>query len=151
MDNPCYLVDTPRSEKRRSALTAGHISDEVSKNITREDPSAQRSSGSRSVDVSSHSGIRKSIPGNQISKSKPPTYPKLKIKFPSVRPIGIQLVEPQNKLSFEVDDNLEVLCNDSGMRGCWFRCKVLRVSQKRLKVQYDDIQDGDGPEKLEVP
>ncbi|KAH0713905.1 hypothetical protein KY289_009864 [Solanum tuberosum] len=143
------ISDTPRSEKRRSALMAGHKSDEVSKNITREDPSAQGSSGSRSVDESSHSGIRKSIPGNQIAKSKPPTYPKLKIKFPSVRPAGIQLVEPQNKLSFEVDDNLEVLCNDSGMRGCWFRCKVLQVSQKRLKVQYDDIQDCDGPEKLE--
>uniref|UniRef100_A0A0V0ITR6 Putative ovule protein n=1 Tax=Solanum chacoense TaxID=4108 RepID=A0A0V0ITR6_SOLCH len=52
-------------------------------------------------------------------------------------------------LSFEVGDNLEVLCHDSGMRGCWFRCKVLQVSQKRLKVQYDDIQDYDGPEKLE--
>ncbi|WMV53851.1 hypothetical protein MTR67_047236 [Solanum verrucosum] len=143
------ISDTPRSEKRRSALMAGHISDEVSKNITREDPSAQGYSGSRSVDESSHSGIRKSIPGNQIAKSKPPTCPKLKIKFPSVRPAGIQLVEPQNKLSFEIDDNLEVLCNDSGMRGCWFRCKVLQVLQKRLKVQYDDIQDCDGPEKLE--
>ncbi|KAM3328129.1 hypothetical protein P3S68_033591 [Capsicum galapagoense] len=35
------------------------------------------------------------------------------------------------------------------MRGCWFRCKILRVSEKHLKVQYDDILDCDGPEKLE--
>ncbi|XP_055832335.1 uncharacterized protein LOC129901224 isoform X2 [Solanum dulcamara] len=133
------IPDTPRSEKRRSALMAGHISDEVSKHITRQDPSMQGPSGSISVDESSHSGIRNSIPGNQISKSKPLTYPK----------VGIQLVEPQNKLSFEVDNNLEVLCHDSGMKGCWFRCKVLRVSQKHLKVQYDGIQDCDGPEKLE--
>ncbi|KAG5574392.1 hypothetical protein H5410_054526 [Solanum commersonii] len=64
-------------------------------------------------------------------------------------PVGIQLVEPQYKLSIEVGDNLEVLCQDSGLRGCWFRCKVLEVSQKRMKVQYDDIQDCDAPEKLE--
>ncbi|PHT99543.1 hypothetical protein BC332_29331 [Capsicum chinense] len=31
----------------------------------------------------------------------------------------------------------------------WFRCKILRVSEKRLKVQYDDILDCDDPEKLE--
>ncbi|KAM3328138.1 hypothetical protein P3S68_033600 [Capsicum galapagoense] len=87
--------------------------------------------------------------GKQIATAKLPNYPKLKVKFPSSGPAGIQLVESQHKLSFEAGDNIEVLCQDSGMRGCWFRCKILRVSEKRLKVQYDDILDCDGPEKLE--
>ncbi|CAN4126986.1 unnamed protein product [Withania somnifera] len=86
--------------------------------------------------------------GKQIATTKLPNYLKLKI-IPSSGPVGIQLVEPQHKLSFEIGDNIEVLCQDSGMRGCWFRCKVLQVSQNRLKVQYDDIKDCDGPEKLE--
>ncbi|PHT99564.1 hypothetical protein BC332_29352 [Capsicum chinense] len=75
--------------------------------------------------------------------------PEFKVKFPSSGPAGIQLVESQHKLSFEAGDKIEVLCQDSGMRGCWFRCKILRVSEKHLKVQYDDILDCDGPEKLE--
>ncbi|PHT30922.1 hypothetical protein CQW23_27259 [Capsicum baccatum] len=85
----------------------------------------------------------------QIATAKLPNYPKLKVKFPISGPAGIQLVESQHKLSFEAGDNVEVLCQDSGMRGCWFRCKILRVSAKRLKIQYDDILDCDRPEKLE--
>ncbi|PHT30840.1 hypothetical protein CQW23_27177 [Capsicum baccatum] len=87
--------------------------------------------------------------GKQTATAKLPNYPKLKVKFPSSGPAGIQLVESQHKLSFEAGDNIEVLCQDSGMRGCWFMCKILRVSEKRLKVQYDDILDCDGPEMLE--
>ncbi|PHT99552.1 hypothetical protein BC332_29340 [Capsicum chinense] len=89
--------------------------------------------------------------GKQIATAMLPNYPKLKVKFPSSGPAGIQLVESQHKLSFEAGDNIEFLCQDSGMRGYWFRCKILRVSEKHLKVQYDDILDCDGPEKLEVP
>ncbi|KAM3201723.1 hypothetical protein P3L10_034086 [Capsicum annuum] len=118
------------------------------KDITREDPIKQGPRGSRSVDGSRSSGIRKSIPGNQLATAKPPTFPKLKTKIPSGGQAGIQFVEPQFKLSFEVGDNLEVLRRDSGLTGCWFRCKVLKVSEKYLKVQYDDIQDCDGPDKL---
>ncbi|PHT99557.1 hypothetical protein BC332_29345 [Capsicum chinense] len=118
------------------------------KDITREDPIKQGPRGSRSVDGSRSSGIRKSIPGNQLAKAKPPTCPKLKTKIPSGGQAGIQFVEPQFKLSFEVGDNLEVLRRDTGLRSCWFRCKVLKVSEKYLKVQYDDIQDCDGPDKL---
>ncbi|KAM3328124.1 hypothetical protein P3S68_033586 [Capsicum galapagoense] len=87
--------------------------------------------------------------GKQIATAKLPNYPKLKVKFPSSGPTGNQLVESQHKLSFEAGDNIEVLCQDSVIRGCWFRCKILRVSEKRLKVQYDDILDCDAPEKLE--
>ncbi|XP_027768660.1 uncharacterized protein LOC107003636 [Solanum pennellii] len=130
------ISNTPRRETRRSAL------------IAQEDPSMQGPSGSRSVREGGRSGIRKSTPGNQIAQAKPPTYPKLKIKYPNIEPVGIQLVEPQRKRSFDVGDNIEVLSNDSGMKGCWFRCKVLQVSQKRMHVQYNDIQDCESLEKL---
>ncbi|KAL8058551.1 hypothetical protein ABFS82_03G025100 [Erythranthe guttata] len=46
-------------------------------------------------------------------------------------------------------EHIEVLCQDSGMRGCWFRCKVLYSSRRRLKVQHCDVNDCDGSAKLE--
>lgn len=142
------ISDTPRREKR-SASMAGHRSNEVSQNINEEDSSTHGPGGSRIVSESGHSGSRKSVPGNRTTQGKPPRYPKLKIKFPDIGPVGIQLAEPQHKPSFEVGDNLESLCHDSGMKGCWLRCKVLQVAQKRLKVQYDDLMDCDSLEKLE--
>uniref|UniRef100_A0A803Q7R1 BAH domain-containing protein n=1 Tax=Cannabis sativa TaxID=3483 RepID=A0A803Q7R1_CANSA len=50
---------------------------------------------------------------------------------------------------FKVDDKIELLCQDSGIRGCWFRCTVLQISKKQIKVQYDDLQDEDGSGNLE--
>ncbi|PHT64616.1 hypothetical protein T459_29041 [Capsicum annuum] len=141
------MIFTMLSNHQAQLKSKGPMSHEI-KDITREDPIKQGPRGSRSVGGSRSSGIRKSIPGNQLAKAKPPTCPKLKTKIPSSGPAGVQLVEPQFKLSFEVGDNLEVLRRDIGLRGCWFRCKVLKVSEKHLKVQYDDIQDCDGPDKL---
>ncbi|MBA0606752.1 hypothetical protein Godav_019171 [Gossypium davidsonii] len=50
---------------------------------------------------------------------------------------------------FKVGEKIELLCQDSGIRGCWFRCTVLQVSRKQMKVQYDDVQDEDGYGNLE--
>ncbi|KAK4575805.1 hypothetical protein RGQ29_026667 [Quercus rubra] len=50
---------------------------------------------------------------------------------------------------FKVDEKIELLCQDSGIRGCWFRCNVLQVSRKQMKVRYDDLQDEDGCGNLE--
>ncbi|XP_061364147.1 uncharacterized protein LOC133307622 [Gastrolobium bilobum] len=50
---------------------------------------------------------------------------------------------------YKVNDKIELLCQDSGIRGCWFRCTVVQVSRKHLKVQYDDVQDEDGSGNLE--
>ncbi|KAG2241544.1 hypothetical protein Bca52824_096473 [Brassica carinata] len=48
------------------------------------------------------------------------------------------------------DAKIEFLCQDSGIRGCWFRCTVMEVSRKQVKLQYDDIEDEDGYGNLEV-
>ncbi|KAJ0261614.1 Uncharacterized protein HA466_0046990 [Hirschfeldia incana] len=47
------------------------------------------------------------------------------------------------------DAKIEFLCQDSGIRGCWFRCTVLEVSRKQVKLQYDDVEDEDGYGNLE--
>ncbi|XP_050369650.1 uncharacterized protein LOC126787793 [Argentina anserina] len=79
-----------------------------------------------------------------------PTYPKLKIKLLR-KSIGVEVVQsvPRCPVSFKVDEKIELLCQDSGIRGCWFRCKVLQTSRKLLKVQYDDVQDVDESGNLE--
>ncbi|KAJ4828680.1 hypothetical protein Tsubulata_022614 [Turnera subulata] len=51
--------------------------------------------------------------------------------------------------SFKVDEKIELLCQDSGLRGCWFRCTIVQVSRKQIKVQYDDVQDEDEYGNLE--
>ncbi|GMH25036.1 hypothetical protein Nepgr_026879 [Nepenthes gracilis] len=49
----------------------------------------------------------------------------------------------------KVDEKIELLSQDSGIRGCWFRCTVLEISRKQVKVQYDDLEDQDGCGNLE--
>ncbi|CAA2995718.1 duf724 domain-containing 3 [Olea europaea subsp. europaea] len=51
--------------------------------------------------------------------------------------------------SFKVNDKIEFLCQDSGIRGCWFRCTVLEVSGKLMRIQYDDVKDEDSCHNLE--
>ncbi|MCL7034819.1 hypothetical protein MKW94_001056 [Papaver nudicaule] len=52
---------------------------------------------------------------------------------------------PRSKfLPFKVGEKIELLSNDSGIRGCWFRCTIVQASsQKQMKVQYDDLEDED--------
>ncbi|XP_022896095.1 uncharacterized protein LOC111410111 isoform X2 [Olea europaea var. sylvestris] len=51
--------------------------------------------------------------------------------------------------TFKVNDKIEFLCQDSGIRGCWFRCTVLEFSGKQMKIQYDDVKDEDSCSNLE--
>ncbi len=140
----------PKKKLKRHKL---HVEDE--EEFERDDPvrvgtKRNRSySGHQGLETGS-SGVRNSPPRNQKMKSEP-KYPKLKIRI-SRKTMGIKIVEPQvqSPVSFKVDEKLELLCQDSGIRGCWFRCKVLRASEKRLKVQYDDVQDAEECGNLEV-
>ncbi|KAI4340020.1 hypothetical protein MLD38_024898 [Melastoma candidum] len=48
-----------------------------------------------------------------------------------------------------VGEKIELLCQDSGIRGCWFQCTILQVAHKQLKVRYDYVKDEDGTGNLE--
>lgn len=57
---------------------------------------------------------------------------------------------PLHAQPFKVNEKIELLCQDSGIRGCWFRCTVLQVSRRQMKVRYNDLKDEDGCDSLEV-
>lgn len=76
----------------------------------------------------------------------------LKYDLSSQRLLSQKHVEPHPWPTplFKVDEKIELLCQDSGIRGCWFRCTILRICRKQLKVRYVDVQDEDGCGYLEV-
>ncbi|KAL6999138.1 hypothetical protein U1Q18_000299 [Sarracenia purpurea var. burkii] len=80
-----------------------------------------------------------------------PSYRNLKCDLFNRRLISHKRVECQVQRThiFKDNDKIELLCQDSGIRGCWFRCTVLQVSQRRMKVKYDDLKDEDGCGNLE--
>ncbi|KAG8385858.1 hypothetical protein BUALT_Bualt03G0088900 [Buddleja alternifolia] len=92
------------------------------------------------------------ISDNRVAKGEP-SRQRIKIKLPmrkSVQNISVAPAEqPEIQWLPKVNDNIELLSQDSGMRGCWLRCKILRSSQNCLRVQYYDVDDVDGPGKLE--
>ncbi|XP_075667554.1 uncharacterized protein LOC142637160 isoform X2 [Castanea sativa] len=143
----CSLV--PKQKLKRHKL---HVEDEeefAHDDSVRVGTKRNRSHKEHQGLVTGSSGVRISPPRNQLTKCEP-NYPKLKLRF-SRKMMGIKIVEPQVQcpVSFKVDEKIELLCQDSGIRGCWFRCKILQASEKRLKVQYNDVQDADECGNLE--
>ncbi|KAJ4725263.1 putative Agenet domain-containing protein / bromo-adjacent domain-containing protein [Melia azedarach] len=80
-----------------------------------------------------------------------PSYKKLKYGLSGMRLLSHKHIECQSwySLVYKVDAKIELLCQDSGIRGCWFRCIVLQISRKQMNVRYDDVQDEDGYGNLE--
>lgn len=144
-------LNIPIPSKRKENCPKLHKEDD--ENFTQDDPlrssnKKNRSSKGHQVLEKGFSGLQNSAPTNEKTKCEP-KYPSLKLKL-SRKTMGIKVIGPKPQLSFKVNDKIEVLCQDSGIRGCWFRCKILNMSQKMLKVQYDDLLDVDEVEKLEV-
>lgn len=82
--------------------------------------------------------------GSRIARAVS-SYPKLKIKLSGRTLKHEKFVGDHHVISasFNINDEIELLCQDSGIRGCWYKCKVLEISRKHLKVQYDDLEDAD--------
>lgn len=64
---------------------------------------------------------------------------------------GVNSVEHrlEQPLDFKAGDEIEILCQDSGLRGCWFKATITRRVSKRLKVRYEKLQNEDGEGNLE--
>ncbi|XXG81890.1 hypothetical protein AAC387_Pa09g2428 [Persea americana] len=108
-----------------------------------------RSCRGRQSFTTAHSDVGISERGSKIMASGP-DYRMLRFGLPGRRPLA-KYLRPQCRfsLSYNIGDKVELLCQDSGIRGCWFRCTVLQISQKRLKVQYENVQNEDGCGNLE--
>ncbi|XAR55830.1 DNA (cytosine-5-)-methyltransferase [Bertholletia excelsa] len=54
---------------------------------------------------------------------------------------GKQPIKEKPSLSLTVGSQVEVLSQDSGLRGCWFRAVIVKKHKDKVKVQYQDIKD----------
>ncbi|XP_039055603.1 uncharacterized protein LOC120198335 isoform X2 [Hibiscus syriacus] len=109
----------------------------------------------RSRTISSSQRFVTDNSGNRISSNHLVSYEasckKIKYALSGKRLLSLEHAASQywHGSLFKFDEKIEMLCQDSGIRGCWFRCTVLQVSKKQMKVQYDDVQDEDGYGNLE--
>ncbi|KAI4306201.1 hypothetical protein L6164_029496 [Bauhinia variegata] len=96
-----------------------------------------------------HQGYKKLFRSQEMMVHK--TFENVNYARPDRRLLSVKRVEfhPWYNHIYKVDDKIELLCQDSGIRGCWFRCTIVQVSWKQMKVRYDDVQDEDGSSNLE--
>ncbi|XP_030517644.1 uncharacterized protein LOC115731121 isoform X1 [Rhodamnia argentea] len=100
--------------------------------------------------VTAYSGVKRSG-GDFANLTYEPANKKLNDGLLAWRLLSLKHVNSQPRFSprFKVGEKIELLCQDSGIRGCWFRCTILQVTRKKLKVCYDDLKDDNGSAHLE--
>lgn len=100
--------------------------------------------------LNDHLHIKMSSDANTTEKFWP-ACSNLGCNLTTRRPLSVKFIGPRNlpKPPFKSDDKIELLCQDSGIRGCWFKCTILRVSRMRLKVRYDNVKNEDDSGNLE--
>ncbi|KAG0564630.1 hypothetical protein M758_8G121300 [Ceratodon purpureus] len=81
-----------------------------------------------------------------ISDARPPSTGRVDKMDEGVNSFEHRL---EHRLDFKAGDEIEILSQDSGLRGCWFKATITRRVSKRLKVRYDKLQNEDGEGNLE--
>ncbi|KAK4752375.1 hypothetical protein SAY87_021173 [Trapa incisa] len=114
---------------------------------TRSKIKGNNGNGANDIEVSCVNHALSGGPRSQVVKH---VQPKLILNMSkSMAGINIDGSKYRSSSLFRINGKIELLCQDSGIRGCWFRCQILKISFQKMKVRYEDVLDIDDSAKLE--
>ncbi|KAL3614931.1 hypothetical protein CASFOL_040592 [Castilleja foliolosa] len=75
---------------------------------------------------------------------------KTEVSSKGTNPIKLVVRGPKHRVLSKLDnENIEILSQDSSLKGCWFRCNILNSFEDCILVRYKDVLGVDGSRKLE--